>query len=148
MLNNITIMGRVCHTPELKHTRDGDAVCTISVAVDRDYTGGHGEKKTDFFSCVAWRKTADFISRYFSKGRLILISGAMQSRQYEKDGQKRTVWEIAVSRVWFAGDKPPADYDDSIPPEDEDENPDLQSPMFTGQSGADLSELAEEDLPF
>lgn len=141
MMNSITIMGRLCKSPELKSTRDGVAVCSVSVAVDRDYTGSHGEKQTDFFEVVAWRGTAEFISRYFTKGQQIAVQGEMQSRKYtDKNGNKRTAWELIANRVWFCGDKRPAD--------DDDDSRDGQSPYFDGRGGADFSELPDDDLPF
>lgn len=138
MLNSIIISGRLTKTPELRSTKDGTSVTTFTVAVDRDYDN----KQTDFIDCVAWKQTAEFISRYFSKGQFITITGTLQSRKYtDKYDNKRTAWEIIVSRAYFCGSKPGRDTAD-------DENRDGQSPYFDGQSGADFSELPDEDLPF
>lgn len=105
-MNNITITGRLTADPELKTTPNGTNVTQFSVAVDRAYKSG-GEKQTDFFRVVAWRSTADFICRYFAKGRLILITGEMQSRKYtDKGGSERIAWELLADRVEFMGDKP------------------------------------------
>lgn len=138
MLNNMILSGRLTKTPELRSTRDGTAVTSFTVAVDRDYDN----KQTDFIDCVAWKQTAEFISRYFSKGQFITITGTLQSRKYtDKYDNKRTAWEIIVSHAYFCGSKPGRDVEDG-------ENRDGQSPYFDGQSGSDFSELPDEDLPF
>lgn len=104
-MNQIVIKGRIVHTPELKTTQSGVNVCRFSVAVDRRFKQ-NGEKVTDFFDCVAWRSSADFVSKYFDKGQEILLSGEMQSRQYEaRDGSKRRAWEISVDNVEFCSSK-------------------------------------------
>lgn len=104
-MNQIIIKGRIAHTPEYRTTQSGTAVCRFPVAVDRRFKQ-NGEKTTDFFDCVAWRNSADFISKYFAKGQEILIVGEMQSRQYEaKDGSKRRAWEINVENAEFCGSK-------------------------------------------
>lgn len=104
-MNQIIIKGRIVHTPELKSTQSGINVCKFSVAVDRRYKQ-NGEKSTDFFDCVAWRSSADFVSKYFDKGQEILLSGEMQSRQYEaKDGTNKRVWELIVNNAEFCGSK-------------------------------------------
>lgn len=104
-MNQIIIKGRIVHSPELKTTQSGVNVCQFSVAVDRRLKQ-NGEKVTDFFDCVAWRSSADFVSKYFDKGQEILLSGKMQSRQYEaRDGSKRRAWEISVDNVEFCGGK-------------------------------------------
>lgn len=99
MLNTITIHGRLTKAPELRQTQTGKTVCSFTVAVDRA-----SRDETDFFTCVAWERRAEFVSRYFGRGQEILVSGAMQSRNWEdKDGNKRTVWEILVDRTDFCG---------------------------------------------
>lgn len=108
-MNHIVIKGRIVHTPEIKTTASDVKVCVFSVAVDRRFKSG-GEKVSDFFDCVAWRSTAEFIGKYFTKGQEILLSGEMQSRSYEaKDGTKRRVWEINVENVEFCGSKQQAE---------------------------------------
>lgn len=101
MLNHIIIMGRLTAEPELRKTQKGKSVTTFTVAVSRDinYT------EADFISCVAWEKTAEFVKDHFTKGEMICVSGRLESRQYEKDGQKRTVWEIVAERIYFGGGK-------------------------------------------
>ena len=91
MLNHITIMGRLTRDPELRRTGSGVAVASFTVAVDRDFGGRDGgEKETDFIDCVAWRQTGEFVSKYFTKGRMIVVSGRLQIRSWtDKDGNKR-----------------------------------------------------------
>lgn len=104
MLNKIDLMGRFVKTPELKRTTNDKAVVSFTIAVDRDIVGN--EKQTDFIACTAWNKTAEFISKYFDKGSLAVVSGRLQSRQWEdKNGEKRTSWEVIVSNIYFGGAK-------------------------------------------
>lgn len=106
MFNKVIIMGRLTKAPELKTTPTGNAVCSFAVAVDRRFVGKDGERQTDFFDCVAWRNTAEFISRYFGKGAMILIDGELQTRSYtDKNGQERHVVEINVDTANFTGEK-------------------------------------------
>ena len=106
MLNNVTIMGRLVKDPELKTTGNGTSLVQFSIACDREYAAKGEEKQTDFFDCTAWRGTADFISKYFTKGRMIAITGRLQTRNYEtKDGFARKVTEIVVDKANFCGDK-------------------------------------------
>ena len=94
MYNKITLMGRITHDLELKSTPSGNSVLSFAVAVERAYQTKGEERKTDFFNCVAWRANADFISRFFSKGRMILIDGELQNRKYtDKNGAERYVTE-------------------------------------------------------
>lgn len=102
MLNNLQIMGRLVANPELRHTAKETAVASFRIAVDRDF----GEKQTDFFDVVAWRKTGEFVSKYFAKGDPILIQGRLQSRDWEdKNGNKRKSIEIICDNVYFCGGK-------------------------------------------
>lgn len=106
MYNRITIMGRICHTLELKVTPSGVSVCSFSVAVDRRFQAKGEEKQTDFFNVVTWRQTAEFVTKYFAKGQSILVDGEMQSRKYtNKNGVDVTIWEVQADRVAFTGDK-------------------------------------------
>ncbi|MBQ9719885.1 MAG: single-stranded DNA-binding protein [Oscillospiraceae bacterium] len=107
MLNHIVIMGRLTRDPELRRTQSGIAVTTISVAVDRDYQSRDSqERQTDFIDVVAWRSTAEFISKYFTKGRMIVVEGSLQSRKWQdKAGQNRVSWEIQASNVYFGDSK-------------------------------------------
>ena len=103
MLNHITIMGRLTRDPELRRTGSGIAVASFSVAVDRDFgRNENGEKETDFIDCVAWRNTAEFVSKYASKGRMVVVSGRLQIRSWtDKDGNKRRTAEVVADNVYF-----------------------------------------------
>ena len=103
MLNHIVIMGRLTRDPELRRTGSGIAVASFSVAVDRDFgKSENGEKETDFIDCVAWRQTGEFVSKYFTKGRMIVVSGRLQVRSWtDKDGNKRRTAEVVADNVYF-----------------------------------------------
>ena len=107
MLNHIVIMGRLTRDPELRRTGSGVAVASFSVAVDRDFgRNENGEKETDFIDCVAWRNTAEYISKYFTKGRMIVVSGRLQIRSWtDKDGNKRRTAEVVADNVYFGDSK-------------------------------------------
>jgi single-strand DNA-binding protein len=107
MLNHITIMGRITRDIELRRTGSGIPVASFSVAVDRDFSGKDGgEKETDFIDCVAWRSTAEFVDKYFSKGRMIVVSGRLQIRSYtDKDGNKRKAAEVVADNCYFGDSK-------------------------------------------
>lgn len=106
MLNKIIIMGRLTRDPELRRTGSGTAVTSFSLAVDRDFKSQSGEKETDFIDVVAWRSTAEFVSKYFTKGRMAVVEGRLQIRDYtNKDGQKRRVAEIVADNIYFGDSK-------------------------------------------
>lgn len=107
MLNHITIMGRLTRDPELRRTGSGLAVASFSVAVDRDWPSKDtGEKETDFINCVAWRQKGEFVSKYFEKGSMIVVSGRLQIRSWTDDsGNKRTTAEIVAEDVYFGEGK-------------------------------------------
>ena len=107
MLNHITIMGRLTRDPELRRTGSGIAVASFTVAVDRDFGGRDGgEKETDFIDCVAWRQTGEFVSKYFTKGRMIVVSGRLQIRSWtDKDGNKRRTAEVVADNCYFGESK-------------------------------------------
>lgn len=105
MLNTITIHGRLTQDVELKQTQSGVSVCNFTVAVDRSYSKGE-DKITDFFTVVCWRGLADMVSKYFGKGKEIIVSGEMQSRKWtDNDGNNRVSWEIQANTVDFCGSK-------------------------------------------
>ena len=103
MLNHITIMGRLVRDPELRRTGSGTAVASFTLAVDRDFgKNENGEKETDFIDCVAWRQTGEFVSKYFTKGRMAVVSGRLQIRPWtDKDGNKRRTAEVVADNVYF-----------------------------------------------
>ena len=104
-LNRIVIMGRMTKDPELRRTGAGVAVASFTLAVDRDFKGQNGEKETDFIDVVVWRNTAEFVSKYFTKGRVALVEGRLQMRDWQdKDGNKRRTAEVVADNVYF-GDR-------------------------------------------
>ena len=129
-MNNICITGRLTSAPEIKKTTSGVSVCSVSIAVDRDYKV-NGEKATDFIPCIFWRGTAEFVGKYFEKGDMIAVVGSLESRKYkDKDGNKRTVWEVKADKVNFCGGKKEVSQDNT-------------------QTFEDVSdEISGEDLPF
>lgn len=141
-MNTITIKGRLVRDPELRHTQSDTAVASFNVAVDRRFTPQGQEKQADFIDCVAWRGLGEMIARYFSKGKEIVVRGALQSRKWEdKDGNKRISWEIVADEVDFCGPK--------------QQESDSKEPPYPSATGADISasdfeELsdADGDLPF
>ncbi len=107
MLNHIVIMGRLTRDPELRRTGSGVAVASFTVAVDRDFGNrDNGERETDFIDCVAWRQTGEFVSKYFTKGRMAVVSGRVQIRNWtDKEGNKRRTAEIVADNVYFGDSK-------------------------------------------
>ena len=106
MLNRIIVMGRMTRDPELRRTNSGTAVASFTVAVDRDFKSQSGEKETDFIDIVAWRNTAEFVSKFFTKGRMAVVEGSLQIRDWtDKDGNKRRSAEIVADSVYFGDSK-------------------------------------------
>lgn len=106
MYNKVIMMGRICSDPELRTTPNGVNVCSFRIAVERRFQQKGEERKTDFFNVVAWRSTGELINKYFGKGKMILVEGEMQTRQYtDKSGNQATWYEIAAERVSFTGEK-------------------------------------------
>lgn len=143
MYNAVTLMGRITRDLELKTTPSGVSVLSFSLAVERDYVAKGEERQTDFINCVAWRNTAEFISRFFAKGSLILVAGQLQTRKYQnKDGNNVTVTEVVVDKASFTGEKKqtgaPTTTGDDQPPIYE--NATLKASL--------PGETAKEDYPF
>ena len=106
MLNKIILMGRLTRDPEMRRTNSGTAVASFSLAVDRDFKGQNGEKETDFIDIVAWRNTAEFVSKYFTKGRMAVVEGRLQIRDWtDKEGNKRRSAEVIADNVYFGDSK-------------------------------------------
>ena len=106
MLNKVFVMGRLTRDPELRRTQSGTAVASFSLAVDRDYKSQSGEKETDFFDVVAWRTTGEFVAKYFTKGRMAVVEGRLQVRQWQdKDGNNRRSTEIIAENIYFGDSK-------------------------------------------
>lgn len=140
-MNRFILMGRITRDLELKTTQSGTAVCEFCVAVDRRYQKKGEERKADFFNVVAWREKAEFVAKYFGKGRMILIEGEMQTRQYtDKNGNSATWYEVIAENVYFTGEKSARQ---EPPGELPSEPPAPRSDMSTEQSA-----LANDAYPF
>ena len=137
MLNKIVLMGRLTRDPEMRKTASGTPVTSFSLAVDRDYKNQAGEKETDFIDCTAWRSTAEFVFKYFSKGRMAVVEGRLQMEDWtDKDGNKRRSFKVVVENAYFGDSKkvPDSGTAQNAPPAD-----------------GDFQELTEEEkgeLPF
>lgn len=143
MINRVVLMGRLVADPELKTTTSGISVTSFRIAVDRAYVKAGEERKADFIDIVAWRQTAEFVCRNFSKGALIAVDGQIQSRNYEtKEGQKRTAIEIVADNVSFTGERRSdvaQRYDDMG----------SQEVAYSQGSSEDFQEMPlDDDLPF
>lgn len=115
MLNDVVLMGRMTRDPELRRTNSGTAVASFSIACERDFKGQDGEKETDFFDVTAWRNTAEFICKYFCKGRMIIVAGRLQQRSWtDKDGNKRHTVEVVADNAYF-GDSKSGDNRQAMP---------------------------------
>ena len=149
MLNKIILMGRLTRDPELRRTGSGTAVTSFSLAVDRDFKSQSGEKETDFIDVVAWRTTAEFVSKYFSKGRMAVVEGRLQIRDWtDRDGGKRRSAEVVADNVYFGDSRRDGGSDYGAPASgDRFGGYAPQAPMG-GHS--DFAEIGEEDgeLPF
>ena len=142
MLNIITIHGRLTADPELRQTPSGVSVCSFTVAVDRSFSKGE-DKITDFFNCTAWRGLADTISNYFTKGKEIVVQGAMQSEKYEdKDGNNRIAWKLIANSVDFCGTKANNTSPTIAPPATQQKN------TISGLDDFKNVASSEGDLPF
>ena len=142
MLNHIDIMGRLTRDPELRRTASGISCVNFTIAVDRDYSGKDGgEKETDFIDCVAWRSTADFVSKYFTKGRMAVVSGRLQVRKWKnKDGENRYSTEVVAENVYFGDSKKEASGGYNAP----------ALPEYPSTPASDFAMLDDDDaqLPF
>ena len=139
MLNRIVLMGRLTRDPELRRTGSGTAVASFSIAVDRDFKGQNGEKETDFIDIVAWRNTAEFVSKSFAKGRMAVVDGRLQIRDWkDKEGNNRRSAEVVADNVYFGDSK-----------RDGDAAGDSYTGDQTAQSG-EFKEIDEDDgeVPF
>ena len=161
MLNHIVLMGRLTRDPELRRTGSGIAVASFSLAVDRDFgsSANNGEKETDFIDIVAWRNTAEFVSKYFTKGRMAVVSGRLQIRNWQdKDGNKRRTAEVVADNVYFGDSKRDnaegsfnqtqgyAQSFNQVP----QQQPAYQAPQNVSSAASDFSMLSDDDpeLPF
>lgn len=150
MLNRITLMGRLTRDPELRHTQSGNSVASFTLACDRDYAAQGAEKETDFIDVVAWRNTAEFVDRYFSKGRMAVVSGRLQIRNWQdKEGNKRKTAEIVAESVYFGDSKRDGQNASAAAPASAEftQLPDTTPVPF---SGSDMQQIGldDDDLPF
>lgn len=141
MLNVVVIMGRLTDNPELKTTNSGVEVTSFSVAVERRYVSG-GERQTDFINVVAWRQQAKFVCNYFRKGQMIAVNGTLQQRSYtDRDGNKRTVYEVVADNISFCGSKAESAGDSSYSAPAAKEAP----ASFSNIDAGDFEEIAVDD---
>ena len=152
MLNKIFIMGRLARDPELRRTQTGTPVASFRLAVDRDFKDrSTGERATDWIDVVAWRQTAEFVSRYFTKGRMAIVEGRLQIRDWtDKEGNKRTTAEVVADNVYFGdskrdGEASGASYGGGYAPA-----PSYSAPAYSPAPQSDFAELNDDDgeLPF
>ncbi|MBE6825177.1 MAG: single-stranded DNA-binding protein [Ruminococcaceae bacterium] len=150
MLNRVILMGRLVSDPELKTTTSGISVTSFRIAVDRSYVKAGAERQADFFDIVAWRNTAEFVCRNFSKGSLIAVDGQLQSRQYQaKDGTNRTVVEVVADNVSFTGERREQGASYSQVRENYSQIPTAPTPSYSNGSVDDFQEMPlDDDLPF
>ncbi len=155
MLNRIIVMGRLTRDPELRHTQTGTAVASFSLACDRDFKDKTtGEKATDFIDVVAWRQTAEFVSRYFAKGRMAVVEGRLQLRDYtDRDGNKRRAAEVVAENVYFGDSKRDGDAGGYAPQGGGYAPPAAPSTGYAapmGPAGNEFGDLTDDDgeLPF
>ena len=149
MLNKIILMGRLTRDPELRHTQSGVAVASFTLAVDRDFKDkSTGEKSTDFIDVVAWRQTGEFVSKYFTKGRMAVVEGRLQIRDWtDKEGNKRRTAEVVADNVYFGDSRRDGDngyqggYSRPAAPA-----PDYGTPSPADDQFSDLSD--DDELPF
>lgn len=141
MLNHIVLMGRIARDIELRHTQDGTAVTSFTLAVDRDVKGRDGHRETDWIDVVAWRGTAEFVSRYFGKGRMVAVEGRLQVRDWtDKDGNKRRTAEVVAGSIYFSDSK----RSDTQSADEPYMPPDVERP--TGDLPPEYSD--DSELPF
>lgn len=138
MLNKVFIMGRMTRDPELRRTNSGTAVTSFTLAVDRDFKNADGTKETDFIDCVAWRSTAEFAAKYFTKGRMAVVEGKLQIRDWQdKDGNKRRNAEVIADNVYFGDSR-----------SDNGGHQAVKAPVNVDAEDFDEVEDDDSDLPF
>ena len=150
MLNKVILMGRLTRDPELRRTQSGTAVTSFSLAVDRDFKSQGGDKETDFIDIVAWRNTAEFVSKYFTKGRMAVVEGRLQIRDWtDRDGGKRRSAEVIAENVYFGDSKREGGSDYGSAPAYSAPYSGYAAPAAPG-GHSDFAEIGEEDgeLPF
>ncbi|MBR5307002.1 MAG: single-stranded DNA-binding protein [Oscillospiraceae bacterium] len=146
-MNKAILMGRLTRDPELRHTGSGTPVCSFSIAIDNGYGDN---RQTDFINCVAWNKTAEFVEKYFTKGRMIIVVGRISTRTWEgQDGKKNYVTEVVASEVSFGESKRAADDNGYSAPQRQDFGADTNVPEMPADTEDDFVALeTNDDLPF
>ena len=148
MLNKVFIMGRLTRDPELRRTQSGTAVTSFSLAVDRDFKSQSGEKETDFIDVVAWRSTAEFVAKYFTKGRMAVVEGRLQIREWkDKDGNNRRSAEVVADNIYFGDSKRDGAGSDYAAPAYGAPMGGYSAPMGGPSAFAEIDE-EDGDLPF
>ena len=156
MLNKVILMGRMVSDPELKTTTSNLSVASFSVAVERNYVKQGSERETDFINVVAWRQTAEFVCKYFSKGQLIALDGTLQTRSYkDRDGNNRYITEVVTDNVYFTGDRKNDNFSQQSTTKNTKQNNTRQSnnqynkPPANNYGGySDYEMPTDDDLPF
>lgn len=150
MLNVVAIMGRLVADPELRTTQSGTNVCSFRIACDRNFARQGEQRQADFINCVAWRNTAEFITRYFQKGSMIAVTGSIQTRNYEdKNGNKRTAVEVLVDQASFCGSKAETGTGNNNYNQGYSAPAQPAAPSFSTGSDGDFEEISgDDDLPF
>ena len=143
MLNKVILIGRFTRDPELRSTPQGTSTCSFSLAVDRNYQSASGERQADFINCVAWRQTAEFISKYFQKGNMICVEGSIQTRSWkDNEGNNRYATEVVVDRSYFVESKRSAQESSAM----------STAPVFNDSPFGNLPDPTplgtDDDLPF
>lgn len=146
MLNHITLMGCLTRDPVLRRTQSGIAVASFTLACDRDYKSDSGERGVDFVDCTAWRGTAELVDKYFTKGRMAVVEGRLQSRDWtDKDGNKRKSWEVQVGSMYFADSRKDTPSDSRETPAQPGSMEELKDRFGSVFTDADQD---DGDLPF
>ena len=148
MINRLILMGRLTKDPVFSQTQSGISVCRFTVASNRSYKSANGEQQADFINCIAWRGTAEFVSRYFSKGSMIIIEGSLQNNNYEKDGVKHYSYIVNAENVQFGESKSAAQSNQN----NDNSGAAVQNNHNNDNSSVDLSDfgeiLSDGDVPF
>lgn len=143
MINTVALMGRLTYDPEIKQTSSGVSVVRFQIACDRSYQKAGAERQADFIDCVAWRQTAEFVSRYFHKGSMIAIEGSIQTQNYtDKNGNNRKSTEVVANNVSFCGSKAETGTANNAFSQ--------PAPSYSSADSSDFEEIVDEDddLPF
>lgn len=154
MLNKVILIGRFTRDPELRSTPSGVSTCSFSLAVDRNYASQNGERQTDFINCVAWRRTAEFISKYFAKGNLVCVEGSIQTRSWkDNDGNNRYATDVVVDQTYFVESKKSAQASSGDAQYSNYSGYSQPAPSFNNSPFGDLPDPisplgTDDDLPF